>query len=88
MDTFVTKRKLEMEEESENDDSAESQRRKSATVSVPTCDVSVSSVHSSTSKPKIPQNMKADKVKYRHYSESYTKYRFVSIRVTHLFHSA
>jgi hypothetical protein len=50
------------------------QRLKSATVSVPACDVSASSVDSFTSKTKIPQNVKAGKVKYRYYSEPYTKY--------------
>jgi hypothetical protein len=55
MDTFITKRKREIEEESEIGYNAESQRRKSATVSVPSCDVSASSVDSSASKPKIPK---------------------------------
>jgi hypothetical protein len=36
-------------------DSVESQRLKSAAVSVATCDVSANSVDSSTSKPKIPK---------------------------------
>jgi hypothetical protein len=66
MDIFITKRKREFNGERENDDSVESQILKSVTVSVPTYDVSASSVHSSTSKTKIPpKNVKADKVKYR-----------------------
>jgi hypothetical protein len=44
MDTFITKRKREIDGKSENDDSAESQRLKSATVSVPPCIVSASSI--------------------------------------------
>ena len=39
MDKFIVKRKREVDEKSENDDSVESQILKSATVSVPTCDV-------------------------------------------------
>jgi hypothetical protein len=89
MDRFVTKRKREMEEKCENGDSVASQRLKSATVTVPSCDVSASSVDSFTSKPKIPQNVKADKVEYRYYSESYIKYRFLStLCVVRLIHSA
>jgi hypothetical protein len=63
MDKFVVKRKREVDEEGENDDSVESQTLKSATLSVPICDVSASSVEPSTSKSKIPKNVKADKVK-------------------------
>jgi hypothetical protein len=88
MDTFVTKRKRGMEEGSENDDSVDT-KLKSATVSVPACDVSASSVDSFTSKPKIPQNVKTDKVEYRYCSESYIKYGFVStLCVVRLIHSA
>jgi hypothetical protein len=59
MDTFNTKRKREIDEKSENVDNVESQRLKSATISVPTCDVSMSSVDSSTSKPKIIKKKKS-----------------------------
>jgi hypothetical protein len=89
MDTFVTKRKRDMEEKCENGDSAESQRLKSAKVTVPSYDFSANSVDSFTSKRKIPQNVTADKVEYRYYSESYIKYGFVStLCVVRLIHSA
>jgi hypothetical protein len=60
---------------SENDDSVESRRLKTATVSVPACVVIATSVASYTSKPQIPNNVKEDKVNY---NESYIKYGFVS----------
>ncbi|KDR08153.1 SCAN domain-containing protein 3 [Zootermopsis nevadensis] len=73
MDKFNIKRKREI------DDSVESQKLKSAIVSVPTCDVSVSSVEPSTSKRKRQKrNVKADKVKCRYYNEYCIKYGFVS----------
>jgi hypothetical protein len=89
MDTFITKWKREMEEKCENGDSAESQRLKSATVAVPICDFSGSSVDSSTSKRKIPKKM-SRRTKWN------TGIRvnpilimdLFQLRVTHLFHSA
>lgn len=57
MDKFIIKRKREIDKKNENDDSVESQILRSATVSVPTCDVSASSVEPSTSKSKIPKKM-------------------------------
>jgi hypothetical protein len=55
MDRFIAKKKRGIDEKSGNDDSVETQRLKSDIVSVPTCDVSASSVDSSISKPKIPK---------------------------------
>jgi hypothetical protein len=78
VDIFVTERKLEIDERSKNNDSIESQSLESAIVSVPACDVSSSSVDSSTSKLKVPQKVKADKAKYSYYNESYMKYGFFS----------
>jgi hypothetical protein len=54
---FITKRKREIDGKSENDYSVESQKLKSVTFTVPTCDVSMNSVDSCTSKSKIHQKM-------------------------------
>jgi hypothetical protein len=63
MDKCIVKRKREIgkKKKIEYDDRAESQTLKSATVSVPTCDVSASSVEPSTSKLKIPQKCESGK---------------------------
>jgi hypothetical protein len=74
---IFTKRKQDDDEQVKNTIVLSHKDWKSATVSVSNCDVSASNVDSSTSKPEIPKSVKADKVKYRYYNESYIKYGFV-----------
>jgi hypothetical protein len=69
IDKFIIKGKRKIDEKSE---SVEPRTLKSATASVPSRDVSASSVEPSTSKSKIPKNVD--------YNESYIKYGFVSNR--------
>jgi hypothetical protein len=78
MDKFIIKRKRKVDEESEKDDSVESQTLKSETVTVVTLVRAVLN-HLQVSLKFQTKNVKADKLKYRYYNESYIKYEFVSI---------